>query len=143
MSVVEGAQDVLGAVAGQPDRVGPGGDDQAVVGDLALGGLHDARAQRLGGDARPELHAERVEVGVDEAGVGLALQHGLGQRRAVVGTMPLLPDQGDPAGEAAPAQGLHRTHSGQARSHHHDMVHVDDHNGGRAWTWHRGRRLFG
>lgn len=97
--VVDGAHHVLGAVSAQPDRAGAGGDDQAVVGQFALGGLDHAGVQSLGGHTRAEVDLEGVEVGVDDSGVGLAEQHPLGQGRTVIGPVPLLSDQGDPAAE--------------------------------------------
>ncbi|ESU47589.1 hypothetical protein P376_4434 [Streptomyces sp. HCCB10043] len=76
-----------------------------------------------GGDVQAEAQGDvqRLEVDVEGGVLGLAQQHGLGQRRAVVGLVGLGADQGDGTGEARLAQGDGALHTRHARADDHDV----------------------
>ncbi len=121
--VVDGAEHVLGALAAQPDGRGAGGDDQAVVLQLALCGLERALAQALGRHAGAQVDVEGAEIGVDDRGVQLAEQHGLRQGWTIIGAMVLVSDQSDAPSVTARPQRFDTPHAGQPGSDHHDMIH--------------------
>lgn len=96
---------------------GPGGDQQAVVGNgVPVGQAYEfgVPVQALGGDAQTPF-------GVDVApprqrgvlGARASEQRLLGQRRPVVGFVRLVADHGQRTGEALVAQGLRRAQTGQ------------------------------
>ncbi len=102
---------------------GAGGDHQAVEGELAVGGGQHAVAQSLGGGAEHQADVQGLQVGVDDRGVGVAEQDRLRERRAVVGPMGLLADEGDPPLVPVGPQGLDTPDAGQPGPHHHDVIH--------------------
>lgn len=104
--------------AGQRDRTGTGGDDQRPVRDGAARGVQLPVVRAYAGHLAPQqqLDPERAEVDVEGGAIGLAEQHGLGERRSVVRLVGLLTDQRDGSGEALVPQGDSGLHSGHART---------------------------
>ena len=116
------------AGAGDGQLAGPraGGQDQDVIGNgLAVGQGDDllAAIDRDGDRVQAQVHAvlgvEFQGLERQAVGVGLALEPGLGQGRALVGRDGLLADQDDGAGEAVLTQERRRRAAGVSGPHDH------------------------
>jgi hypothetical protein len=99
--------------AGQRPRDAPGRDHEPVVGIVSPFASATRRARRRAtarGHAEPQVERERVErlglVEADLLGLAIAAQQLLRERRPIVGPLPLLAHEHEPAREAAAAQRL-------------------------------------
>jgi hypothetical protein len=99
------------------DGTGCGGGD-GLGADGAAGGVHGQRPA-----SQQQLDAEARVVHLEAGVLGLAQEHVLGERRAVVGRVRLRADQGQPALEAALPKSERGLHSGDPGPDHDDPLH--------------------